>query len=418
MNKNTWISTKIGEICLVGDGAHTKIKRQESGILYLTSRNFKNGKLDLSKVDYISESDYKKYFRLDSKALTKPQTDDIVFSIIGTIGEPYLYTQKDLFGISSAVSILRSEKTKIYPKYLFYWIKGTIFQDALYAIKGGVAQSYVSLEMIKSLPLDYPPLPTQQKIAGILSAYDDLIENNTRRIEILEEMARMLYREWFIKFRFPVDGENGGKGGGDRPSNNRPVELVESELGLIPKGWEVGRLDDALILQRGFDLPKNKRQEGNIPIYAATGIVGTHNEVKVKAPCVITGRSGSLGTVLYIDEDFWALNTTLWVKEFKRVTPIYAFYLLVSLGLEQYNSGAAVPTLNRNDIHGLPVIIPDKNILKKFDEHINLIFKQKKNLQEKNINLRKTRDLLLPRLISGEIEVEELDINMGAAMTD
>lgn len=147
-------------------------------------------------------------------------------------------------------------------------------------------------------------------------------------------MAQTLYQEWFVKFRFP---------------GHEQVQMVESELGLIPEGW-LGKLEDALILQRGFDLPIKKRKQGNVPVYASTGITGTHNEAKIKAPGVVTGRSASLGTVMYIDEDFWALNTTLWVKEFRKVTPIYAFYLLNSLELEQYNSGAAVPSLNRNNV--------------------------------------------------------------------
>lgn len=227
--KTHWKEQKIGDSCIVGDGAHASLKRQQTGIMYLTSKNFKNGCLDLSKVDYISEEDYIKYFRDNSKALTKPQTDDVLFSIIGTIGEPYLFKPQDKFGLSSSVSILRPNNSVIFPKYLYYWIKGHIFQEALYGIKGGVAQSYVSLEMIRSLPLYYPPFSTQKKIAAILSAYDDLIENNTRRIKILEEMAQTLYHEWFVKFRFP---------------GHEHTKMVDSKLGLIPEGWEVKRIKD------------------------------------------------------------------------------------------------------------------------------------------------------------------------------
>ena len=239
----------------------------------------------------------------------------------------------------------------------------------------------------------YPPLPTQRKIAAILSAYDDLIEVNTRRIALLEEMARGLYREWFVRFRFP--GHEG-------------VRMVESAVGLAPEGWEVGRLDDALVLQRGFDLPTGQRRDGQIPIYAATGVVGTHDEAKVRGPGVVTGRSGSLGMVTYVDDDFWPLNTALWVKEFRRVTPTFAYYLLNDLGLGQFNSGAAVPTLNRNDIHGLPVVIPPTGLLKEFDDVVLPMYDLRKNLRAKNANLRRTRDLLLPRLVAGEVNVDEL----------
>ncbi|MFM7382290.1 MAG: hypothetical protein ACKO1W_04430, partial [Microcystaceae cyanobacterium] len=141
----TWEKSTIGNTCLVGDGAHAKIQRQDQGVLYLTCKNFKQGKLELSRADYISEEDYERYFREDSKALTQPTTGDILFSIIGTLGEPYIYTEQDKFGISSSVSILRPDNKKITSSFLFYWIKSDVFQKALFGIKGGVAQSYVSL---------------------------------------------------------------------------------------------------------------------------------------------------------------------------------------------------------------------------------------------------------------------------------
>ena len=388
-------------------------RKTDSGIKLITAKIIKNGYVQKGNYEYISEETYLTHMRRGF-----PESGDILITTEAPLGEVAQLNFKEKIALAQRVILLRGNTNIINQKYYLFALQSPFVQGRLYSRATGTTVLGIKQTELRQVEIPLPPLPTQRKIAGILSAYDDLIENNTRRIEILEEMARMLYREWFVKFRFPVDDADGNDG--DRlfnpPSNtekNNQVELVESELGLIPKGWKVGRLDDALILQRGFDLPKSKRKEGNIPIYAATGIVGTHNQFKIKAPCVITGRSGSLGTVLYINEDFWALNTTLWVKEFKRVTPIYAFYLLDSLGLAQYNSGAAVPTLNRNNIHGLSVIIPDQKILKKFDEHISLLFLQKRNLQEKNINLRKTRDLLLPRLISGEIDVEDLDINTG-----
>jgi type I restriction enzyme S subunit len=177
-----WEVKTIGDACLVGDGAHAKIKRQASGILYLTCKNLKEGGLDLSKIDYISEEDYNKYFREDSKALTKLKSGDVIFSIIGTIGEPYLVKPKDYFGISSSVAILRRNKSLLSTNYLYYWVKSKIFQNALYGIKGGVAQGYVSLEMIKSLPLYYPKLLIQNQFdvhaSSILSLIDFLTQKN------------------------------------------------------------------------------------------------------------------------------------------------------------------------------------------------------------------------------------------------
>ena len=321
----------------------------------------------------------------------KVKAPGVVTGRYGTLGEVF-YISKDFWPLNTTLYVRDFKGND--QKFISYFLQtlNLAHQNAAGAVPG------LNRNALHLLPVKCPPLPTQRKIAAILSAYDDLIENNTRRIEILQEMARSLYREWFVNFHFP---------------GHEQVKMVDSELGLIPEGWEFGRLDDALILQRGFDLPTKQRKEGSIPIYASTGITGTHNEAKVKAPGVVTGRSGSLGTVIYVDEDFWPLNTTLWVKEFRRVTPLYAFYLLSDLKLEQYNSGAAVPTLNRNDIHGLPVVLPPQRILEQFNQFVEPLLVLKKNLIKRNDNLRPTRNLLLPKLISGEIDVENLDINTG-----
>jgi type I restriction enzyme S subunit len=171
-----WEFTTIGDVCLVGDGAHASIKRQHQGIIYLTCKNFKNGNLDLTKVDYISEDDYHKYFKSSSKSLTKPKLGDILFSIIGTIGSPYLFKVSDKFGLSSSVAILRPNHNLLLSNYLYYWIKNDVFQNALHGIKGGVAQGYVSLEMIRSLPLCYPNKSLQKEFDIYISPIQDLIE--------------------------------------------------------------------------------------------------------------------------------------------------------------------------------------------------------------------------------------------------
>ncbi len=250
----------------------------------------------------------------------------------------------------------------------------------------GAAQDNLSQEKLLSLELLVPDVTEQKRIADILAAHDELIENNRRRIKLLEETALLLYREWFVHFRFP---------------GHEHVELNDG----IPKGWSSFQLGEILTLQRGFDLPKEQRREGKIPIYASTGVNGYHSQAMIKAPGVVTGRSGSLGTVMYVQEDFWPLNTTLWVKEFKRGTPIFACYLLSTLGLAQYNGGAAVPTLNRNDVHRIEVLCPTEQLIHDFSEQAEVIHQQVKKLNDYNIKLAQARDLLLPRLMNGEITV-------------
>lgn len=225
-----------------------------------------------------------------------------------------------------------------------------------------------------------------RNVVNILSNYDNLIENNRRRMALLEESARVLYREWFVRLRFP---------------GYEHTHIVDG----VPQGWDRLSFEGALVLQRGFDLPAQARQDGLIPIYGSTGINGYHDKAKVDGPGVVTGRSGTLGEVHYVSEDFWPLNTALWVKEFRRVTPLFALFLMSEMDLKQYNGGVSVPTLDRKIVHKVEVLIPPKSLLTAFDEFASDAFSQIKNLTLQNQKLRAARDLLLPRLMSGEIAV-------------
>lgn len=278
-----------------------------------------------------------------------------------------------------------ADKKKSDPRFIKYTFD--TLKRSYQQVSQGAAQDNLSLEKLLSIKLRVPKnVEDQSRIADILSTYDDLIENNRRRMGLLEKMARLLYEEWFVRLRFP---------------GHEHAAIVDG----LPQGWERAPFEDALVLQRGFDLPKNYWKEGNFPICGSTGIIGHHVEARVKSPGVYTGRSGSLGVVNYIDEDFWPHNTTLWVKEFKRASPLFALFLLRSMNLKQYNGGASVPTLDRKAVHRVEIQIPPRPLIALFDEQVSPIFLQLRLLHLQNQKLRIARDLLLPRLISGEIEV-------------
>ncbi len=356
----------------------------EEGTPVINVRNIGFGGIKADKLEYISPSTRD---RLSSHVL---QRGDIVFGRKGAV-ERHVYIREEQDGWFQGSDCLRLRFTspRIEPLFASYFFLTPEHQRwMMNQCSHGATMASLNQEILERIELPLPPLQVQRRIAGILSAYDDLIENNQRRIRILEEMARSLYREWFVHFRFP---------GHDN------VKMVPSAIGPIPQGWELGRLDDVIVLQRGFDLPKALRLDGSIPIYAATGVVGFHNEAKVKASGIVTGRSGTIGDVLYVQEDFWPLNTALWGKEFPKSEPLYAYYVLSSLDLRQYNSGAAVPTLNRNDIHGLNAIIAPRSLQRNFQEIAGAVLRQARTLKLQIQNLRRTRDLLLPRLLSGMI---------------
>jgi len=263
----------------------------------------------------------------------------------------------------------------------------------------GASNPTINRNHIHIFTVRFPQLSIQRKIASILSSYDDLIENNTRRIEILEQMAKLVYEEWFIKFRFP---------------GHENVKMVPSDLGEIPEGWEVTKLGSAVELAYGKSLTAKNRTDGSFPVYGSAGVVGTHNEYMVNGPGIIIGRKGNVGSVFWSNENFFPIDTVFYVK-----TNISLHYVYYNLKNQNFiNNDAAVPGLNRNQASSLPFLIPDDNILIEFGKNIDSIFKEIDILSRKNQNLRKTRDLLLPKLISGEIDVSDLNIHIRSEVQE
>lgn len=282
---------------------------------------------------------------------------------------------------------LRFDTKGVVPQFVSYAFLRKEHQQWMLAQSGNKAtMASLNQDIIKRIPLRLPSTVVQAEIVRTLAAYDDLIENNRRRMALLEESARLLYREWFVRMRFP---------------GYEHTSITDG----VPEGWERVQLEDVLLLQRGFDLPSQARQVGEVPIYGSTGVLGYHNNAKVTAPGVVTGRSGTLGDVQYVAEDYWPLNTALWVKEFKKVPPLFALFLLREMDLKQYNGGSSVPTLDRKTVHKVEILLPSRLLLSSFDEFAAGIFAQIKNLNLQNQKLRTARDLLLPRLMSGELAV-------------
>ena len=329
------------------------------------------------------------YCEIDEKNLAKFSLDigDIVIARTGaTVGYAKLIRDNEPSVFASYLVRIRVDPEKADPGYIGRIVESEVYKRFVLSRVGGAAQPNANAKVLSSFRLPIPEKATQRRIASILSAYDDLIENNRRRIQLLEQAARLLYREWFVYLRFP---------------GHEHAKIKDG----VPEGWEMKPLGDLLTLQRGFDLPVKNRKEGPYPIYASTGINGFHNVAKVVGPGVVTGRSGSLGTVMYVPGDFWPLNTALWVKEFKRVSPLFALHLLSGMKLEQYNGGAAVPTLNRNDVHRVETLCPSRNVVRLFDDCISSLYLQTETLERSVKSLAQARDLLLPRLMNGEVAV-------------
>jgi type I restriction enzyme S subunit len=173
----------------------------------------------------------------------------------------------------------------------------------------------------------------------------------------------------------------------------------------MPEGFERKHLGDLLTLKRGYDLPGSDRVDGEFPVVSSSGITGFHGEKKAIAPGVVTGRYGTLGEVYFIQQDYWPLNTSLYVSDFKGNRPSFAAHLLKNALAGVQSDKAAVPGLNRNVAHQLPVLYPPRVLRDQFAGFADLSYRQQHLLETSNQKLKAARDLLLPRLMSGEVAV-------------
>jgi type I restriction enzyme S subunit len=338
---------------------------------------------------------------------------DLIFTCWGTIDQVGLIDERshyEEYVISNKQMKMTPDPAMADSRFLYYQFSSPKIRS--WIIDNGIGSSVpgFNLGMLKSIELNIPPLPEQKAIAHILGTLDDKIELNRKTNETLEAMAKALFKSWFVDFD-PVRAKAEGRPTGlpAEISDLFPDSFEDSELGEIPSGWEVGGLEKFLVLQRGFDLPSPLRIKGAYPVVAASGISGTHNESMASAPGVVTGRSGVLGKVFYIQTDFFPLNTTLWAKEFRLATPIYGYFLLSDIDFAVFNAGSAVPTLNRNHLGSLRFPLPPKAIVVSFTEVAANLMKRKEGIVAGSFNLSATRDTLLPKLISGELRIPDAE---------
>ena len=276
------------------------------------------------------------------------------------------------------------------------------------------------MEDIRNLELpELPSLETQYKIASIPSSYDDLIENNTKRIEILEKMAKLIYEEWFVKFKFP---------------GHENVKMVPSELGEIPDGWEVKALGELGKIITG-KTPPTKNEEnygdyisfiktpdmhGNMFCISSSQYLSKIGEASQKnktlpANTLLVSCIGTVGVASITSTESQTNQqiNALIPSESEKLEYLYFELKKLKTHLENLGSnGVTLTNVNKEKFQSIKIIDPDKYIVKKYNKIASPFFSQIKELQLQNLNLRKTRDLLFPKLISGEIDVSDLDIHI------
>jgi len=304
----------------------------------------------------------------------------------GSCGEVH-YSNSDFWPIDTTYYVNLIKKNNM--KFIAYYLSslGLNHMNSHSTIPG------LNRKNVYEIDCQFPSLLEQKKIAAVLYKIQKAIEVQGKIIESTKELKKTTMQRLFTK------GLRGEK-------------TKQTEIGEIPESWSVGNFNELATLHRGYDLPVQSRKDGNVPIIGSNGLVGYHNVSKVKGPGVVTGRSGSIGISYYIDEDYWPLNTGLYVEDFHENDPLYTHYFFEWFDFNQYASGVSVPTLNRNFVHAARIAIPKKNeqheiskIMKTLDCKIDFNDSKKNNLQ----NLFKS---MLNKLMTGDIRVKDLKIDV------
>lgn len=325
-------------------------------------------------------------------------------SVITQDGKPVLNLVNGKFWVSNHAHVVRG-KSPISTDFLYYALSNV----AIIGYLTGTAQPKLSQKNLRAIKFSLPPVPIQEKITFILSTYDDLIENNTRRIKILEDMAQTLYREWFVHYRFP---------------GHENVPMVQSELGRIPQGWEVKLLGEMCDVLMGLS-PKsefyNETGEG-LPFHQGVTDFGQRFPTD-RVYCTVQKRIAEVGDILFsvrapvgrinIANKRIVIGRGLSAIRSKNSNQAFILQQLKDKFQEEdtMGSGTIFNAITKTVLLGIQLIEPIKPIVFKFEETAEPISSELSNLTIKNATLRQTRDLLLPKLISGEIDVSELDID-------
>jgi type I restriction enzyme S subunit len=294
----------------------------------------------------------------------------------------------DAYIVSHLCAVISNDKN-VNQKFLFYELRNI-------ELSKDKADGYPTLNLseVKNVKVIIPSLSEQQKIAFVLSKVQQSIEQQDKIIQITKELKKSLMNKLFTE---GLHGE----------------EQKESEISLVPKTWNIKRLGEVATLQRGKDLPKYEFKEGNIPVIGSNGCIGYHNKAIKQGPGVITGRSGSIGKITYIEGSYWPHNTVLYVKDFHNNEPLFVYYLLHRLDFNKYKTGVSVPTLNRNFIHVALLPVPPKkeqveiaNVLFNIDKKLAQVESRKQTLQA----LFKT---VLNQLMTGKVRVKDFDFEVN-----
>ncbi|MFK0571943.1 restriction endonuclease subunit S [Endozoicomonas sp.] len=323
------------------------------------------------------------------------------------------------------------------PEYVGYYLRSQKFRNEMLAFSTMSTRASLNNEMISKLKISLPSVQEQEFIAHVLKTLDNKIQLNRQTNQTLEAMAQALFKSWFVDFDQVID--NALAAGNEIPEplqaraeqrktlyegdallasriEKAPAPLPEhilqlfpssfvfdADMGWIPEGWEIKTIGNMLDLAYGKSLPATNREPGPFPVYGSGGVSGYHKEAICNGPGVVVGRKGTVGSVYWVSQDFFPIDTVFYVKPKVKMPLFWVFQKLSHMNIATLSADSAVPGVNRNAIYTIKWVIPSEQVLEEYFELLSPTIKKQTELSVQNESLVKIRDTLLPKLISGEL---------------
>ena len=393
--RRKWNTGKFGNVCHVVPGYAFKSKDwQKDGIPEIKIKNIlSDNTIDVDNVDCVSES-------LMNEKITKYllKDGDMIIAMTGaTAGKAGRLRSNKQMLLNQRVAKIDSYGAD--RNYIWAIISSQDYQKRFFRLADGAAQPNMSGTQIENVDIPLPPEYIQKKISSTLSIYDDFIENNNRRIKILEKMAQTIYDEWFVKFRFP---------------GHSKVKMVELELGKIPGGWEIKTVKEVVKrLKAGKTLTKNKvLPEGQIPVVdqSRSEFLGFHNDkpahiASPENPIILFGDHTCKMQIM-VEPFSLGPNVVPFIGREGYLIPYLYFTVRHLVETREYKR-------HWNELIIRKIVSPKREVQSAYSDIVTTLLEEVNILRKKNLTLNRMRDILLPNLISGKIDVENMDIDVG-----
>lgn len=381
-----WKEYKIGDVCRISSS--TRIFAKEylaKGIPFYRGKEIieKQKGTNISNELYISKERYNEI----KERYGVPTEGDMLLTSVGTLGIPYIVKNEEFYFKDGNLTWFYNFDG-IINRFLYYWFLSPQGRSQIDSKAIGSTQKALTIDTLRKFDVKLPTLSTQEKIASILSSLDDKIECNRKICENLEQQAQALFKSWFVDFEPFQDGN-----------------FVESELGMIPEGWKIAKLEDLISIKYGKD--HKKLSDGNIPVYGSGGIMRYVDTFIYNKESVLIPRKGTLNNVILVNKPFWSVDTMFYTQMKESNIAKFVYLFLQRKDLLSMNNGSAVPSMTTNILNSLSVILPSKQILSDFEQIVGSLWDLITFSNQQISRLAQLRDTLLPKLMSGELQVED-----------